>query len=62
LRKGYRPVEIPVNYTARSFASGKKITFFRDPITWILADIKYLFADPFDKSIVMPKKAPTARE
>jgi hypothetical protein len=39
--KGYRPLEIPVNYCARSFKQGKKIRFFRDPPTLIAADLKY---------------------
>ena len=39
--KGYRPLEIPVNYCARSFNQGKKIRFFRDPPTLIAADLKY---------------------
>jgi Glycosyl transferase family 2 len=39
--KGYRPLEIPVNYWARSFSQGKKIRFFRDPPTLIAADLKY---------------------
>jgi len=37
VRKGYHPVEIPVNYCSRSFKEGKKIRMFRDPLTWILA-------------------------
>jgi hypothetical protein len=39
--KGYRPLEVPVNYCSRSFKQGKKIRFFRDPPTWIAADVKY---------------------
>jgi glycosyltransferase involved in cell wall biosynthesis len=39
--KGYRPLEIPVNYCSRSFKQGKKIRFFRDPPSWIAADLKY---------------------
>ena len=39
--KGYRPVEIPVNYWSRSFKQGKKIRFFADPPGWIKADLKY---------------------
>ena len=41
LLKGYRPLEIPVNYCSRSFKQGKKIRFFRDPPTWIAADLRY---------------------
>jgi hypothetical protein len=44
LRKGYVPLEIPVNYHARSLAEGKKVTFFRDPITWIRALVKFRFS------------------
>jgi glycosyltransferase involved in cell wall biosynthesis len=41
LRKGYRPVELPVNYRSRSFAEGKKIAIFRDPPTWVRAAFKF---------------------
>ena len=41
VRKGYRPVEIPVNYRSRSFSEGKKISVLRDPWTWIRAIAKY---------------------
>lgn len=37
VRKGYRPVEIPVNYRSRSFQEGKKVSIFRDPLTWLRA-------------------------
>src|SRR5207247_2622076 len=37
LHKGYRPVEIPVNYRARGFRDGKKVSVFRDPLTWLVA-------------------------
>ena len=43
VRKGYTPLEIPINYKSRSFSEGKKIRFFRDPLTWIWALIKYRF-------------------
>ena len=39
--KGYLPLEIPVNYCARSFSQGKKIRLFRDPPALIAADLKY---------------------
>jgi glycosyltransferase involved in cell wall biosynthesis len=45
LRKGYTPIEIPVSYKARSFKQGKKVSFFRDPLTWIRALLKYRFVD-----------------
>jgi glycosyltransferase involved in cell wall biosynthesis len=43
IRKGYVPVEIPVNYDSRSFKEGKKVDMFRDPLTWIKASFKYRF-------------------
>jgi glycosyltransferase involved in cell wall biosynthesis len=41
LRKGYRALELPVNYRARSFSEGKKVTILRDPLTWLRALVKY---------------------
>jgi hypothetical protein len=41
LRKGYKPLELPVNYTSRSMKEGKKVTVFRDPLTWIHALLKF---------------------
>ena len=41
VRKGYRPIEIPVAHRSRSFAEGKKVRMFRDPVTWIKALFKY---------------------
>lgn len=43
VRKGYRPVEIPVRYNSRSFKEGKKVSMFRDPPNWIWAWAKYRF-------------------
>lgn len=41
LRKGYKPLELSVNYVSRSISEGKKVTIFRDPITWIRAMLKF---------------------
>jgi len=35
VRRGHIPVEVPVNYWSRSFAEGKKVRFFGDPLTWL---------------------------
>ena len=43
IRKGHRPIEIPISYKSRSFKEGKKISMFRDPITWIWALLKFRF-------------------
>jgi len=40
LRKGYRALEMPVNYLSRSFGEGKKVSFFGDPPTWVRAMLK----------------------
>jgi glycosyltransferase involved in cell wall biosynthesis len=41
LRKGYKVLEIPVNYVSRSIQEGKKITLFMDPLRWIRALLKF---------------------
>jgi hypothetical protein len=44
VRKGYVPVELPVNYTSRSFAEGKKVSFTRDGMTWLWTIVKLRFS------------------
>lgn len=48
IRKGYQPVEIPVNYRSRSFKEGKKVSTLRDPLTWLaaLAWLRFCRIDP----------------
>jgi Glycosyl transferase family 2/Methyltransferase domain len=41
VRKGYVPLEIPVNYTSRSFAEGKKVSFVRDGLTWVSTILRF---------------------
>lgn len=48
IRKGYVPLEVPVNYRSRSFKEGKKVSAFRDPWTWIRAIVKYRFVSIWD--------------
>lgn len=48
-RKGFHPTEIPVNYQARSFSEGKKVSFFKDGISWIQKDIQ-LANEPLENS------------
>jgi 2-polyprenyl-3-methyl-5-hydroxy-6-metoxy-1,4-benzoquinol methylase len=43
IRKGYTPIELPVNYRSRSFREGKKVSVIRDPISWFVAVIKFRF-------------------
>ena len=45
IRKGYCPIELPVNYRSRSFKEGKKVRMFRDPLTWLRALIRLRFAE-----------------
>ena len=35
IRKGFRPVELPVNYRSRSFKEGKKVRLLLDPLAWL---------------------------
>jgi hypothetical protein len=51
VRKGYRPLEIPVNYRSRSFREGKKVRLFRDPSTWLWIDLKLRFTRVLPKHI-----------
>jgi glycosyltransferase involved in cell wall biosynthesis len=44
VRLGNIPVEVPITYEARGFDSGKKVRFFRDPLTWMVALVKYRFS------------------
>ncbi len=41
VRRGHRPIELPVSYQSRSFKEGKKVRLFADPITWLWALVKY---------------------
>ena len=43
IRLGASPREIPVSYKSRSFSEGKKVRFFRDPINWIFALVRFRF-------------------
>lgn len=43
LRTGNRPIEIPITYVSRSFESGKKVRWIHDPLTWLVALVKYRF-------------------
>lgn len=44
IRRGYVPLEIPVNYRSRSFAEGKKVSVLRDPLTWLRALVRFRLA------------------
>jgi SAM-dependent methyltransferase len=44
MQKGYVPTEIPVNYRSRSFDEGKKVSMWRDPITWLWALARLRFS------------------
>ena len=41
IRLGYKPLEVPVWYHSRDFDSGKKVRMIRDPLTWIVALVKF---------------------
>lgn len=49
LRKGYQPLEIPINYVSRPFSEGKKVSFFGDPPTWIRAMLKLRRAPLYER-------------
>ena len=47
IRNGFQPIEIDVHYKSRSFHQGKKVSFFRDPPTWIRACVKHRYSNLF---------------
>jgi SAM-dependent methyltransferase len=44
VRKGYAPLEIPINYQSRSLTEGKKVSIVKDPVTWLWALIRFRFS------------------
>jgi glycosyltransferase involved in cell wall biosynthesis len=53
IRRGFRPLEVPVSYQSRGFDEGKKIRLLRDPLTWVRAIVTERFA------AVPAQRAPT---
>jgi SAM-dependent methyltransferase len=43
VRRGHVPVEVPINYKSRSYSEGKKVRFFRDPLTWLTTIVSSRF-------------------
>lgn len=43
IRLGCVPIELSVFYKSRSFAEGKKVRFFKDPLTWFVALLRFRF-------------------
>ncbi|HEX3776724.1 MAG TPA: glycosyltransferase [Polyangiaceae bacterium] len=43
VKNGHAPIEVPVNYVARDFEEGKKISFVRDALPSYLAFFRYRF-------------------
>jgi len=42
-RKGFVPIEIPINYSSRGIKEGKKVRILQDPIRWIVCFVKYRY-------------------
>jgi hypothetical protein len=59
LRKGYQPIELPVNYRARSPGEGKKVSMVRDPLTWIRALVKFRTSPLY--SVMKPRETTRGR-
>ena len=58
VRLGNIPVEVPITYEARGFDGGKKVRFFRDPLTWMVALVKFRFSTLH----AVPDEAPARRQ
>lgn len=46
IQHGFHPIEVPVKYESRSFNDGKKVRFFRDPITWVATSVRCKLTPP----------------
>lgn len=48
IRKGFRPIELPVNYRSRSYREGKKVRVILDPLSWlrVLVRLRLAKIDP----------------
>jgi glycosyltransferase involved in cell wall biosynthesis len=59
VRLGNIPVEIPITYVSRDFDAGKKVRFFRDPLTWMVALAKFRFSklsgSDGDPAVALPR-------
>lgn len=57
VRLGFKPIEVPITYESRGYAGGKKVRFFRDPLTWVVALVRFRFsaltADASDPAIAL---------
>ena len=62
VRLGHHPIEIPISYVSRGYQSGKKVRFFRDPVTWVVALAKFRFtrltALPGDPAVAVDPSRP----
>ena len=43
VRLDYMPAEVAVSYNSRGYDGGKKVRFFRDPPSWIVACLRFRF-------------------
>lgn len=43
VRRGYVPVEVSITYHSRGYAEGKKVRLIRDPLSWIVALLRFRF-------------------
>jgi len=44
VRRGYRPIEVPISYRSRGFDEGKKVRMLRDPVSWLVALVRFRIA------------------
>jgi glycosyltransferase involved in cell wall biosynthesis len=62
IRRGHVPVEVPVSYESRDFKSGKKVRMFRDPLTWLVALVRFRFVRITPQpSVATPQDVATGR-
>jgi glycosyltransferase involved in cell wall biosynthesis len=60
IRRGHRPIEVPISYASRDFESGKKVRLIRDPLTWIVACARFRIApiEPQPEPVISLERQP----
>jgi SAM-dependent methyltransferase len=62
IRKGFRPIELPVNYRSRSFKEGKKVRMFSDPVSWLKVLLRLRFSEINPMKVVERMRGSAALE
>ncbi|MGH2706025.1 MAG: glycosyltransferase family 2 protein [Actinomycetota bacterium] len=58
VRLGFQPIEVPITYVSRGYDRGKKVRFVRDPLTWVVALVRFRVSPlrPPDQPLRRPRR------